>query len=170
MEVRINYGCGGCSDPSGNPTAACPAPGQGYGGGPYHRGMFDYQGATPPIRLKDVKDGLSKTILLGHTSWIVGSCDMTWSAATGSACGTSLPINFVLNTCQAGGGMANNVNCGLPDADPTWKERGWTSLHPGGSPVTFGDGSVAFLTEDISSFVHNALGSRAGGEVIPSTY
>ena len=29
------------------PTAACPEPGQGYGGGTYHRGLFDYLGTSP---------------------------------------------------------------------------------------------------------------------------
>jgi prepilin-type processing-associated H-X9-DG protein len=66
--------------------------------------------------------------------------------------------------------MANGVNCGMTGGDQSWRGRGWTSLHPGGSPVAMGDGSVIFLSESISPFVHNALGSRAGGEVIPSDY
>ncbi len=165
--ARVRYGCGGCSDGSGNPSAACPQPGAGYGGGVNHRGMVDYYGSTPAVRMKDVKDGLSKTILLGHTSWVVNDCDLTWAASTGSVYGTSLPINWILNTCQQAGGMSNSVNCGWPSGTyQSWRARGWTSLHSGGSPVTFADGSVTFLSEDISSFVHNALGSRAGGEVV----
>ena len=102
----------GCNSGAGTPTANCPEPGSGYGGGIYHRGMFDYYGGTPPVRFKDVQDGLSHTILLGHTSGIVNDPDLTWSAATGSFYGTSLPINYLLKPCLQSGGMMLGVNCG----------------------------------------------------------
>ncbi len=166
--ARTRYGCGGCNDGSGGPDAACPQPGQGYGGGIYHRGLFDYYGETPPVRLKNVQDGLSHTIMLGHTTGIVNDGDLTFSAATGSVYGTSLPINYLLKPCLQNGGMMLGANCGLGGApwSQSWQSRGWTSLHPGGSPVCFADGSVTFLSEEIDPFVHNALGSRNGGETI----
>ena len=166
--AKARFGCGGCNSGAGTPTAHCPEPGSGYGGGIYHRGMFDYYGGTPPVRFKDVQDGLSHTILLGHTSGIVNDPDLTWSAATGSFYGTSLPINYLLKQCLQNGGMMLGVNCGLGGGawSQSWQARGWTSLHPGGVLICFGDGSVAFLAEEIDPFVHNALGSRRGGEVI----
>ena len=165
------YGCGGCYDGTANSTA-CPAPGEGYGGGKYHRGMFDYKGSSPPVRMKNVTDGTSKTILFGHTTAISNFCDLTWSAATGSAFGTSLPINFVLDQCIKAGGSDDNVFCGI-SGNPyltSWRARGWSSFHSGGVPVCFVDGSVTFITSEIDPFVHNALGSRAGGEIVEGKF
>src|SRR4051794_33830242 len=47
-----NYGCGGCSEASGSTVAGpnCPTPGIGWGGGPDHRGIWDYRNSRPPIR------------------------------------------------------------------------------------------------------------------------
>ena len=44
--------------------------------------------------------------------------------------------------------------------------RGFTSHHVGGIQVALGDGSVRFINESINQFTYNALGSRAGGEVV----
>jgi len=41
------------------------------------------------------------------------------------------------------------------------------SNHSGGANACRADGSVVFLTNNISGTVLAALGSRAGGEVIP---
>jgi prepilin-type processing-associated H-X9-DG protein len=38
--------------------------------------------------------------------------------------------------------------------------------HPGGANVGMSDGSVKFLKQTINQRTYNALGSRAGGEVI----
>ena len=46
--------------------------------------------------------------------------------------------------------------------------KGFASLHPGGANFAFSDGSVHFLKQSISLVTYNALGSRAGGEVISS--
>ena len=40
------------------------------------------------------------------------------------------------------------------------------SYHSGGSNYLFGDGSVKFLKLSINLKVYQALGSRAGGEVV----
>jgi prepilin-type N-terminal cleavage/methylation domain-containing protein/prepilin-type processing-associated H-X9-DG protein len=169
--AKQQYGCGGCNDGAANSTA-CPEPGQNYGGGKNHRGMFDYLGISPPVRMKNVTDGTSKTILFGHTTGISNICDLTWSTCTGSVFGTSLPINFVLERCLQTGGYTGGTYCNFP-GDPyieSWRARGWSSMHGGGAPVCFVDGSVTFLTDEIDPFIHNALGSRAGGEVIEGKF
>ena len=43
---------------------------------------------------------------------------------------------------------------------------GFRSHHPGGANFVLGDGSVRFLKETISESVYQALGTKAGGEVI----
>ena len=47
----------------------------------------------------------------------------------------------------------------------SWMGRGFSSHHTGGYVAAFVDGSVRFIPETITPQVHNALGSRAGGEV-----
>ena len=175
--AKARYGAGGCSS-NGQwaplaPTSQCPEPGCGYGGCEKHRGMFDYKGIARPVKMKNVTDGTSKTILVGHTSGVVNATDLTWSASTGSVYGTSLPINYILEQCMANGGMTGPNACGIGSGNQwleSWRARGWTSLHSGGAPVSFVDGSVTFLNQEISPFVHNALGSRAGAEIIDSAY
>lgn len=165
-----NFSCGGCS--SGNCTAAattslCNQPSVGFGGGPNHRGMFNYLSSAVGvngvggIRMAEATDGLSNTILWGHTSGIAMGNDNVWCTSTGSVNGTSLPINFNIRASMQQGSFF----CpGCPVGQP-WRGRGFQSHHPGGSMFTLGDGSVRFIAQTIDMRAYNATGSRGGGEV-----
>lgn len=167
-----NFGCGGCS--SGACTAAatsplCTRPSIGFGGGPNHRGMFNYRGTdSPPVRMADVLDGTSNTIMLGHTSGIASGCDNCWASSVASANGTGLPINYnILPSMQQGGfycptaqGCTDNT-CNRP-----WRGRGFQSHHVGGSMFAMADGSVRFMSENINMKTYNGLGSRQGAEAV----
>ncbi len=162
--ARTTYGCGGCgSNGTVTPTAACPQPGQGYGGGPNHRGLFDYIGVSAPINFSSITDGLSNTIAFGHTDWSASSNSAIWMTSTGSVHGTSLPPNWKLQVCQSTAGMSVDA-CG--GATQSWMSRGFASRHTGGIMVALSDGSVRFIPNAINQFTYNALGSRAGGEVV----
>ncbi len=50
--------------------------------------------------------------------------------------------------------------------NPNFDDRNSTSYHPGGSNYLFGDGSVKFLKLSINIGVYQALGTRAGGEIV----
>ena len=50
----------------------------------------------------------------------------------------------------------------------SYATRGFKSPHPGGANFLFADGHVQFLKASINPITYNALGSRAGGEVISS--
>jgi prepilin-type N-terminal cleavage/methylation domain-containing protein len=162
--AKARYGCGGCgSNNTITPTVPCPEPGQGYGGGPYHRGLFDYTGTTEVLNFSSISDGLSNTIAFGHTDWATSSNSSVWTSSTGSAHGTSLPPNWKLRVCLGTPGMSVNACNG---ATSSWMGRGFVSRHTGGIMVSLADGSVRFVPETINQFTYNALGSRAGGEVV----
>jgi prepilin-type N-terminal cleavage/methylation domain-containing protein len=156
---RATYGCGGCAEnPTGTPTAACPQPGVRYGGGRYHRGIFNFMGDTRPVRFDDIRDGTTSTILMGHTSGVARGSDLVWPTAAGVVNGTSLPLNFNLEHARQ-----NPASYGSPG----WRGRGFQSHHPGGCPVLFCGGAVTFLEESIGlEAVLNRLGSRAGREPV----
>ena len=162
--AKARYGCGGCgSNNTGTPTTPCPEPGVGYGGGKNHRGMFNYIGDTSALRFADVLDGTTNTILFGHNIVKGTSNSNIWMTSTGSAHGTSLPINWILQPCKKSSGLWID-KCGNPTFS-SWMGRGFASYHPGGIMVGMADGSVRFLSETVDQFALNALGSRAGGEV-----
>ncbi len=110
--AKALYGAGGCnSDTAGaiTPTAECPSPTGRYGTGPNLRGMFGFIGGavTPPtqpdpvVRFRDVTDGLSNTIMLGHVSRACSGGRNQWLQSIGSTWGTSVPIN-INQPCMAG--------------------------------------------------------------------
>jgi prepilin-type N-terminal cleavage/methylation domain-containing protein len=165
--AMARYGAGGCgSNNTGTPTAACPQPGVGYGGGKNHRGMFNYLGDSGAVRFADVTDGTTNTILFGHTAVKTSSVSNIWMSSTGSAHGTSLPINWILQPCKRSAGLGVDL-CGN-STFASWMGRGFSSYHTGGVVVALGDGSVRFLSESIDQRALNAMGSRAGGEVVPN--
>jgi prepilin-type N-terminal cleavage/methylation domain-containing protein len=170
-----NYHCGGCSAGACalDSTALCTQPSDGFGGGRFHRGMFNYlagdggpDGQPYGVRITDVTDGTSNTILFGHTSGIAMGYDNVWCTSTGSVNGTSLPINFNIAPSLAQGSFF----CpGCPVGEP-WRGRGFQSHHPGGSLFCMADGSVQWLSEAIDMKTYNALGSRAGGETFEAPW
>src|SRR5262245_7337610 len=159
------YGCGGCSEAFDKTLAGpnCPTPGIGWGGGPDHRGIWDYRNSRPPIRFAQITDGLSNTVMIGHISSLAAGYDMVWFTNTGSTIGTSLPINFNI----APSVQQKSFYC--PGCDLTgtpWRGRGFQCHHPQGVTVGMADGSVTFVNQNISQIAFNAMGSRQGGETI----
>jgi hypothetical protein len=170
-DALANYGCGGCA--SGNPAAMslpaatpeCPSPGWRYGGGRFHRGVFEYQGIIKPIRLQDIQDGPTNTILLGHVTLKTTSTSNVWMISVGSANGTSLPFNHITPACVKTEGLWYN-GCDGAYSGQSFKGRAFASYHPRTVPVVLGDTSVRVIPDGIDSFVRNALGSRSGSESI----
>jgi prepilin-type N-terminal cleavage/methylation domain-containing protein len=125
-------------------------------------------------KFRDVTDGTSNTILLSERSYLDRQFDACgpstgttttkmgnwgwWSfGAEGNVfLGTGVPINYLIRSCS-------------DFTDPLrYDDRinAMGSLHTGGCQVALVDGSVRFLSENVSSIVFNAMGTRAGGEVV----
>jgi hypothetical protein len=148
-------------------SSLCTRPSVGFGGGRNHRGIFNYLSGDGTadgnglVRLSDVVDGASNTIMYGHTSGIAMGFDNVWCASTGSVNGTGLPINYNIQPSLKQG----SFYCpGCSEGGP-WRGRGFQSHHPGGSVFCIVDSSVRFINQTIEMKVYNALGSRAGRDV-----
>jgi len=74
----------------------------------------------------------------------------------------------VWGVCGTGNGIPTDwlINC--PQALTTLGEWAFRSFHPGGVNFAFADGSVKFIKASIGDQAYQALGTRAGGEVISS--
>ena len=128
------------------------------------------------IRVPDVSDGLSNTILVGETihvdhwgkdhdeKWQVVDHWYIWSpeqlehshpryrAEASEAMGTTgAPPNAMANPEKW------NIN---------QKELSFSSRHPGGLQVVFGDGHVRFISESIDRGVWSSMGTRADGDLV----
>jgi prepilin-type N-terminal cleavage/methylation domain-containing protein/prepilin-type processing-associated H-X9-DG protein len=171
------------------PDPAAPQPGKCNAA--LGNGMF---GAEDVVRIAGVTDGTSNTTLFGEMSrykdepaevfnffhftacfggyWGGGSALAPQTGAftlprinskpdkTGAAAGTIWP------GCGTSNGIPTDwlVNC--PQALDKIGQWAFRSLHPGGSNFAFADGSVKFIKESISDKTYQALGTRAGGEVV----
>jgi prepilin-type processing-associated H-X9-DG protein len=118
------------------------------------------------VRIKDVLDGSSNTLLFGERNYrqpSVNGCTLdtwdwgAWGAATGviydmgdSHGSSRVPINTV---CSATVNQDDRLNA-------------FGSMHGSGANFVFADGSVRFLTSDTNLVTLQALSTRNGGETV----
>ena len=151
-------------------------------------GAFDAAGA---YTVSYFKDGVSNTIFAGEASRFRNDPDPqlnTWSRyelLTSAFGGTTYrPQGLGFEVPRINAPFMPGDSTQLPprgtsppgsDAKawlnnlPLYKEFGqwgYRSRHPGGAQFLFGDGSVHFLKETINLVTYQALGTRAGKEVI----
>jgi prepilin-type N-terminal cleavage/methylation domain-containing protein/prepilin-type processing-associated H-X9-DG protein len=113
-----------------------------------------------PVRLADVTDGTSNTIMIAEMSWEskqFGTRYRSWlrggEAGGCFACGARNATNGINSGMKANLiGQYNDVPMG--------------SMHPGGANFALGDGSVRFIRESVDMPTYRALASRDGGEVV----
>lgn len=123
------------------------------------------------VRVADVTDGTSMTIMIGESYtdtyskdgqqmdfWQIGSPQTGgWNA--GGTGGTEYTEGL--------GSCGPRLNSRLiPTASGVLMEIAFGSYHIGGANFGLADGSVRFISENISLPVYQGLGSRNGGEVI----
>ncbi|TWU00287.1 hypothetical protein Pla108_12360 [Botrimarina colliarenosi] len=130
-------------------------------------------------RLKDITDGITKTIFFGeHTARL---SDKTWVGVVAGA--TTLPkfatpdngddaaATLVLVHAGPSGGERDLADQPIihPVNFPTLHVGQMVADHPGGGNVALGDASVRFVTEDVNLLLWAESSSIAEGEVSDET-
>src|SRR5262249_52490935 len=153
------------------------------------RGMFDSYGFSDKsgMRISEVTDGLSNTILLGEILPVqletFGTNTTGWAGVLNMQSATTImPINYNIyidrtvlgETCNAQSNGMHAIASGSP-TPPTPCERnawnwgmtwGFKSKHAGGANFAFSDGSVHFLSETIDMKTYQLLGCRNDGQAV----
>ncbi len=144
-------GCPFCPNQTPGPNNWCC---QGFNFGaqlPPGNGVGMFMRFPRSITLREVTDGLSKTLMAGET--IPSHCSWNGAYDTNFSC---YPTTIPLNT----------MTSDTPSSTIWWENCGFKSYHPGGAGFVMGDGSVQFLDETIDFQLYNNLGTRAGGETV----
>jgi prepilin-type processing-associated H-X9-DG protein len=118
------------------------------------------------VKLKEVSDGTSNTLLVGEASPEDGN-SAAWSS-DGDWAIAGVQLNWDWQTkgfCLGPNGAPS------PGARSCWPlMRGFRSKHPGGVNFAFVDGNVRFLADSIEHLTYRALSTRSAEEVISETY
>lgn len=106
-----------------------------------------------PAKFRSIPDGTSNTILIGERFLGEPGGGGPWKSTAGVWIGRS---GGSANQCNGRGAWPPNTpypGTLLGAGDPLGKRSAWSSLHPGGINVSFADGSVHFISENIDSIV-----------------
>lgn len=119
------------------------------------------------VKLREVSDGLSNTLLVGETLPFSTIFNCVFCENTPLA-STLTPLNLFDEDDRS---AANSTATGASSRPRNFpRTGGFKSRHPGGIQFAYGDGSADFIAEEIDLRTFNALGSRAGGEVITEDF
>jgi prepilin-type N-terminal cleavage/methylation domain-containing protein/prepilin-type processing-associated H-X9-DG protein len=107
------------------------------------------------IRITDITDGTSNTLMVGETSFNANSANYrNWVRG----CDSSGP------TCASFHNVANPINA-APPLTTKFMDVSFGSNHTGGANFGLCDGSVRFVRDSIAFAVYQGAATRDGGEV-----
>ena len=138
--------------------------------GDYATNPTGLAGKHPPLKIKKITDGLSKTMYMSEI--LLASQDKDADIRGDFIANNPSSCSFMTyNTPNAG---TDRLYCiGSPKQPAPCVDNGLgdstnsaRSNHPGGVLVMFGDGSVRFASDEISIGIWRAWGSVAGGETV----
>jgi prepilin-type N-terminal cleavage/methylation domain-containing protein len=126
------------------------------------------------IEFRDVRDGLSNTIVVGESAtdvnftkdgqtmdfWAIGSPEIDPCNCDGGAAGTEFS-EFVGSTL-----VVMNARTANPSLNGGVMEMSFGSYHEGGAQFLLGDGAVRFISENVDLSVYRSLGTRNGKEPV----
>ncbi len=117
-------------------------------------GTFWRHSCVAPVKISDITDGTSSTIIIGEALPEYDSF-LYWALANGATKTTHMPLNWIPDVNNPWQGWANQF--------------GFRSRHPGGAQFGWADGHVSFINDTIDTKTYWAISTRARGETIDST-
>jgi prepilin-type processing-associated H-X9-DG protein/prepilin-type N-terminal cleavage/methylation domain-containing protein len=142
------------------------------GTGPF--GYADYRTPSKPrsISFKEFTDGTSQTMLLSEA---VMAVDDNHFDIRGDMMNDDRPCTQYMTINTPNAGIDVTPYCVNDGANPpcttsgsTYSHKSARSRHPGGVNVTFADGHVSFITDDVDLATWRALGTMNGSETLPN--
>ncbi|QDV52597.1 DUF1559 domain-containing protein [Gimesia fumaroli] len=129
-------------------------------------GVFTLNSATS---IRDIKDGTTNTLLIGEVNYIndvTSDARGAWvySGMGGSAFSAGRNPNSTIADILAS--CSNTTEMPCSSGNDGTQIAALRSFHTGGVQVCLVDGSARFISENISQTIWQALGTRAGREVI----
>ncbi len=121
-------------------------------------GVFFRNTYERPVKIRNMRDGTSKTLIVGEDLSRYNKHSATYYA-NGDWSTTSPPLNY-----------KPNLQADPSIIDDYWDVQGFRGDHTGGVNFVFADGSVHFLTDSIDRYIYQATSTRDGQEIVDSDF